>query len=60
MIQTLYKAFLISLDYKENGNVHFLVWKLDEEENPYDVWGEGFQSIRQAKTFIDMETENGL
>jgi len=60
MIQTLYKASLISLDYKENGNVHFLVWKLDEEENPYDVWGEGFQSIRQAKTFIDMETENGL
>ena len=60
MIQEQYKNFLITLDYKDNGGTHFLVWKLDKEQNPYDLWGEGFQSIRQAKTFINGESQNGL
>lgn len=57
-MQELYKNFLITLDYKEEGGVHFLVWKLDENKNPFDLWGEGFQSVRQAKTFINMESQN--
>lgn len=58
MIQEQYKNFLISQDYAENGKSYFLVWKLDENGSPFDLWGENFQSIRQAKTFINMECEH--
>ena len=57
MIQILYKNYLINTTFSYSGKTkYFRVWKLDEEGDPFDIWGDSFQSIRQAKTFIDMET----
>jgi hypothetical protein len=56
MNEIQYKNFLISDAYSFTGKTkYFKVWKLNEEGNPFDVWGDNFQSVRQAKTFIDME-----
>jgi hypothetical protein len=56
MNQLLYKNYLISNSYSYTGKTkYYKVWKLDENGDPFDVWGDSFQSIKQAKTFIDME-----
>jgi hypothetical protein len=57
MNEIQYKNFLISDAYSFTGKTkYFKVWKLNEEGDPFDVWGDNFQSVRQAKTFIDMES----
>jgi hypothetical protein len=56
MNELLYKNYLINNSYSYSGKTkYFKVWKLDENGNPFDLWGDNFQSIRQAKTFIDTE-----
>ena len=56
MHQLTYKNFLIDKIYSESGRTgYFVVWKLDEENNPFDLWSENFKSIKKAKKFIDSE-----
>jgi hypothetical protein len=56
MNELLYKNYLINTSFSYSGKTkYFKVWKLDEEGNPFDVWGDSFQSIKQAKNFINME-----
>jgi len=51
-----YKNFLISNIYSYTGKTeYFVVWKMDENNEPYDLWIENFRSIKQAKKFINME-----
>ena len=51
-----YKNYLINDSYSYSGKtMYFHVWKLDENGDPYDVWGQNFRSVKQAKHFIDME-----
>jgi len=57
MYQLMYKNYLINNSYSFSGKtMYYNVWKLDEDENPYDAWGENFRSIKQAKNFINTET----
>lgn len=56
MLNLEYKNFLISNIYSYSGKTQkFVVWKLDQDKNPYDLWIENFRSIKQAKQFIDQE-----
>jgi hypothetical protein len=56
MLNLEYKNFLISNIYSYSGKTEkFVVWKLDEYQNPYDLWCQDFRSIKQAKKFIDQE-----
>jgi hypothetical protein len=56
MNQVMYKNYLINNSYSFSGKtMYYNVWKLDEEGNPFDVWGDSFRSIKQAKNFINME-----
>lgn len=56
MHQLTYKNFLIDKIYSKSGRTgYFVVWKLDEENNPFDLWSENFKSIKKAKKFIDSE-----
>lgn len=56
MYQITYKNFLIDRAYSKTGKTtYFVVWKLDEENNPFDLWGENFKSIKKAKQFIESE-----
>lgn len=56
MNELIYKNYLINTSFSYSGKTkYFKVWKLDEEGNPFDVWGDSFQSIKQAKNFINME-----
>jgi hypothetical protein len=56
MLNLEYKNFLISNIYSYSGKTEkFVVWKLDEDQNPYDLWCQDFRSIKQAKKFIDQE-----
>jgi hypothetical protein len=52
----MYKNYLINNSYSFSGKtMYYNVWKLDEDGNPYDAWGENFRSIKQAKNFINTE-----
>ena len=54
-----YKNYYIDSSYSFTGKTqYYKVWKMDEDNMPYDVWGESFRSIKQARSFIDMEVEN--
>jgi hypothetical protein len=56
MLNLEYKNFLISNIYSYSGKTqNFVIWKLDQDKNPYDLWIENFRSIKQAKKFIDQE-----
>lgn len=56
MMSVEYKNYLINDSYSYSGKtMYFHVWKLDENGDPYDVWGQNFRSVKQAKHFIDME-----
>jgi len=56
MYQLTYKNFLIDKIYSKSGKTgYFVVWKLDKENNPFDLWIENFRSIKKAKKFIDSE-----
>ena len=56
MIEILYKNYLINTSFSYSGKTkYFRVWKLDEEGDPFDIWGDSFRSIKQAKNFINME-----
>jgi len=57
MIQILYKNYLINTTFSYSGKTkYFKVSKLDEDGNPFDVWGDSFRSIKKAKSFINTET----
>jgi len=56
MHQLTYKNFLIDKIYSKSGKTgYFVIWKLDEENNPFDLCSENFKSIKKAKKFIDSE-----
>jgi len=56
MIEILYKNYLINTSFSYSGKTkYFKVWKLDENANPFDVWGDSFRSIKKAKSFINTE-----
>lgn len=58
MRELTYKNFLISETFSKSGNTsYFVVWKLDEENNPFDLWNENFRSIKKAKKFVDSEQQ---
>lgn len=56
MISIQYQNYLINDSYSYSGKtIYFHVWKIDDEGRPYDVWGDKFRSIKQAKNFIERE-----
>jgi hypothetical protein len=56
MHQIIYNNYLINNSYSFTGRTEYYhVWKLDENGDPYDVWGDNFRSMKQAKNFINME-----
>ena len=58
MFSIEYKSYLINNSFSFSGKtIYFNVWKLDENGDPYDVWGDHFRSIKQAKHFIDKEIQ---
>ena len=56
MFQLMYKNYLINTTFSYSGKTkYFRVWKLDEDGDPFDVWGDSFRSIKKAKSFINTE-----
>jgi hypothetical protein len=54
-----YKHYLINNSYSFTGKtMYYHVWKLTDEGEMIDLWGDKFRSVRQAKNFIDNEGES--
>jgi hypothetical protein len=52
----MYKNYLINTTFSYSGKTkYFRVWKLDEDGDPFDIWGDSFRSIKKAKSFINTE-----
>ena len=53
-----YKNYLINNSYSFTGKtMYYHVWKLDQEGEMIDLWGDRFRSVKRAKQFIDSEVE---
>jgi hypothetical protein len=61
MHQIIYNNYLINNSYSFTGRTEYYhVWKLDENGDPYDVWGDNFRSMKQAKNFINIKNISNL
>ena len=53
-----YKNYLINNSYSMTGKtMYYHVWKLTDEGEMIDLWGDRFRSVKRAKQFIDSEVE---